>query len=104
VQVGIAAETRDRAVIVPATAVIREGEDMVVFVVNGGKAERRAVTTGLEAGDRIEISKGLVAGDVVITAGQNGLPDGAPVTVGSGKDRRDSQAPEAEAQTPERRP
>ena len=99
VQVAIEAETHEHAVTVPAAAVVHEGTDAIVFVVEGGKATRHAVTTGLDAGDRVEISQGVAAGDVVITSGQNGLPDSAPVTVASGN-AGTHDAPEGEAGTP----
>jgi multidrug efflux pump subunit AcrA (membrane-fusion protein) len=38
--------------------------------------------TGLESGDMVEIASGLQPGETVIVSGQNGLPDGAKVTVG----------------------
>jgi RND family efflux transporter MFP subunit len=103
VQVEVEAETHEHAVTVPASAVVHEGQNTIVFVVNGGKAERHEVTTGLEAGARVEIAKGLTPGDVVITSGQNGLPDGAPVTVAR-QDGTDKEAPEGEADAPARHP
>jgi RND family efflux transporter MFP subunit len=105
VQVAIDAETHTHAVSVPAPAVVHEGPDTIVFVVTAGKAERHAVVTGLEAGDRVEISSGLSAGDVVITSGQNGLPDGAPVTIASRADSGEpTETPEHAAAKPAVRP
>jgi RND family efflux transporter MFP subunit len=80
VQVDIEAEKHDGAVIVPDSAIVREGDDTAVFVVNDNKAARHEVKTGLSDGERIEILSGISAGDQVIVEGQAGLPDGAAVT------------------------
>jgi len=80
VQVDIEAEKHEGAVIVPDSAIVREGDETAVFVVNDNKAARHEVKTGLSDGERIEILSGVSAGDQVIVEGQTGLPDGAAVT------------------------
>ena len=80
VQVDIEAEKHEGAVIVPDSAIVREGDETAVFVVNDNKAARHEVKTGLSDGERIEILSGVSAGDQVIVEGQAGLPDGAAVT------------------------
>jgi multidrug efflux pump subunit AcrA (membrane-fusion protein) len=52
-----------------------------VFVAAGGKAERRPVVTGLTDGQHVEVKSGLKAGELVITGGQSGLPDGTAISV-----------------------
>jgi len=42
---------------------------------------RREVKTGIENSDRVEIISGVKPGEMVVTSGQNGLPDGAKVTL-----------------------
>jgi RND family efflux transporter MFP subunit len=81
VQVDIDAEQHTNAVMVPATALVRDGEQTAVFIVTGDKAQRRAVQTGLTDGTNLEIVSGVKAGDEVIVEGQNGLPDEAKVTI-----------------------
>jgi RND family efflux transporter MFP subunit len=67
--------------LVPKAAIRKvDGRD-VVFVVNDGLAERRAVTIGLTEGDQVEIASGLQLGERVITEGPPALADGARVTV-----------------------
>lgn len=80
VQVDIDAERHDDAVVVPDSAIVREGDETAVFVVNNGNAVRRQVRIGLSDGTQTEILSGVSAGDRVITEGQIGLPDGAAVT------------------------
>ena len=60
---------------------MHEGEDTAVFVVENQMAKRREVKTGIENNDHVEILSGVKAGEMVITSGQNGLPDGAKVTL-----------------------
>ena len=47
------------------------------------KAHRKEVEIGVVTADAAEIHKGVAAGEKVIVRGQNGLPDGAAVTIGS---------------------
>ena len=55
VQITIDAEQHRNVVLVPAAAVIHEGEETAVFVANGDKAERRVVTLGMVDGEHAEI-------------------------------------------------
>ena len=80
VEVEIDAEQHKDVVVVPAVAIVREGEETAVFVSTGGKAQRRHVQTGLADDTRVEIVSGVKAGEIVIVDGQAGLPDGAAVT------------------------
>jgi RND family efflux transporter MFP subunit len=81
VQVAIETDTHKNVVLVPASAIVREGEETAVFAVENQTAKRREVKTGIESGDRVEIVSGINTGEMVITSGQNGLPDGAKVTL-----------------------
>ena len=81
VQVDIDAEQHTNAILVPATALVRDGEQTAVFIVTGDKAQRREVQTGLTDGTNLEIVSGVKSGDEVIVEGQNGLPDDAKVTI-----------------------
>jgi RND family efflux transporter MFP subunit len=81
VQVEIDAETHAGVVLVPVGAVVRDGEETAVFVAADDKAARRAVTLGMSDDASVEIVSGLSEGDLVITRGQAGLPDGATIAV-----------------------
>jgi RND family efflux transporter MFP subunit len=80
VQVTIDAEEHRNAILVPAAAIVHEGEEAAVFVAKGDKAERRVVTVGITDAEHAEITTGLKAGEPVIIKGQAGLPDGATIT------------------------
>ena len=68
-----------RAVLVPKAALQKvEGRD-VVFVVQGGRAERRAVTVNNAGSADAEIGAGLSAGERVVVDAPKELTDGAAV-------------------------
>ena len=81
VQLDIDAEERTDTVLVPTEALVRDGNDVAVFVAAEARAERRRVKTGIEDAARIEITEGVRAGELVITRGHVGLSDGAAITV-----------------------
>jgi len=81
VQLDIDTDVRTGVILVPAAAVVHEGEEAAVFVVSGDTANRRAVKIGAESDEHVEVISGIKAGETVIVSGQNGLPDGARVTV-----------------------
>ncbi len=84
VQVEILGPERAGAVLVPPAAVVRDGEASIVMTVGAdSKAHRNEVEVGVITQDAAEIRKGIKPGDRVIVRGQNGLPDGAAVTIGS---------------------
>ena len=81
VQVDIDAEHRSNTIVVPAAAIVREGEETAVFVARDGKAQRRLVRTGLNDGRSVEVVSGVKTGELVIVDGQAGLPDGAAIAI-----------------------
>lgn len=77
--VELTTEVHEGAPVVPEQALVTEGSENFLYVVRDGKAERRRVTVGSRVDGRVEIADGLRPGEIAITAGQHGLPDGAPV-------------------------
>lgn len=75
------------ALVVPLTAIQTSAQGDSVIVIRGenarrqGKAQAVSVTTGRRFGDAVVVSKGLKAGDVVVTEGQLRVQPGAPVQV-----------------------
>jgi cobalt-zinc-cadmium efflux system membrane fusion protein len=84
VEVDIDAEEHANVVLIPADALVREADETAVFVAVDNKAQRRPVTVGLEDAAHVEVRSGLKAGEMVITHGQLGLPDGAAISVEAG--------------------
>lgn len=76
----IVVEVSEPAVLVPADAVVTFAGVEKVLSVAEGKAVEKRVETGRRSGDRVEIVKGLAAGDPVVLAPGN-LVDGQAVKV-----------------------
>ena len=82
VRVDIVTAEHPNALAVPAEAVLHEDESTFAMVAGpDNKAHKRKVTPGLSTARQIEITAGLNAGDAVIVQGQQGLPDGAAVSI-----------------------
>jgi membrane fusion protein (multidrug efflux system) len=69
------------AVMAPLAAVIPLEEGRVVYVVNGGVAERREVELGLIRGSQVHIVDGLTAGDLLIVSGHRQVAPGQKVNI-----------------------
>ncbi len=64
---------------VPASAVFRRADGMAAFVLERGRARRRAVTVGHRGAEDVEILAGLRAGEVVVRHPPNAVDDGVRV-------------------------
>ncbi len=82
----IVTAVRPGALVAPVAAVRIHGDTRYVYVVEGDRAVRRTVTTGVDGGDWLEIRTGLSAGDALVTAGLEALADGITVRAARGVD------------------
>ena len=81
VQVTLNLTTDENAIVVPAAAVQPSASGQYVYVIKPDRtAEVRQVTVLRQQGEEVVISKGLMAGEEVVTEGQLRLTPGAPVT------------------------
>jgi RND family efflux transporter MFP subunit len=74
------AEVKD-VLSVPAAAVVRDGGEALLCVVENGKISRRSVKLGLRAGDEFEVREGLQGTEQVVLARAGGLKAGQAVEV-----------------------
>jgi membrane fusion protein (multidrug efflux system) len=81
---------KQRFITLPQTAITFNPYGNVVYVVKQGKnpagkdaliAQQTVVTTGATRGDQIAVLSGLKEGDVIVSAGQAKLQNGAPLLV-----------------------
>ena len=72
---------RRQVLMLPASAVIEQGQVQSVMVAQDGYARGRLVTLGQRTGERVEVLSGLTAGEAVIHPRPAGLADGARVEV-----------------------
>lgn len=69
-----------RATVVPKDAIVRQGQEFVVFLLNGDQTvERAAITTSEGAGDWVVVEGAVKPGQKVITRGNERLQAGQPV-------------------------
>ena len=66
---------------IPPQAMVERGQLQSVFVIEGGFARTRLVTTGERGQAAVEVLSGLSAGEKVVSPAPAGLTDGARVEV-----------------------
>ncbi|HUD97293.1 MAG TPA: hypothetical protein VMO24_07085, partial [Woeseiaceae bacterium] len=83
VQIGL--DSKENAVVIPEEAIWPIGQDKTVFVVVDGVARQKVVELGTRQAGVVEVVAGVGHGDVVVTAGQMKLHDGARVETVAGR-------------------
>ncbi len=83
-EVTLVTESRSNATLVPKQALVRDDDEVFVFVVDhdapdGLRARRTRVQLGLVDDANAEITSGVKVGDEIVESGQAGLKDGALV-------------------------
>lgn len=91
-QVTVAANAKQDAVVVPASAVTLEAsnadEGTVMVVDDASVAHETKVTVGIRTADEMEITSGLEGGETVVVEGNYSLPDGSKVEVTEGDEEK----------------
>jgi RND family efflux transporter MFP subunit len=77
---GDEAQQRPRGVLVPASALRKDGEQDIVFVLKGHRAQRRVVSLGGTSGESRQLLAGVSAGEAVIVDAPAALRDDAAVS------------------------
>lgn len=78
-RVEIVVDRRERAVLIPDSAVFARGDKRYVYRVVDGKARLTEIGLGVRRPGRVEVLAGLSEGDTVVTAGHQQLRDQVPV-------------------------
>lgn len=84
VRVRVIVGERTDALLVPEESIVPQGGEFYVYKVVDGTARRVPVQIGVRRDAKVEILRGLAAGDQVVTAGMRLSRDGQPVRVLSG--------------------
>lgn len=79
VEVRLPISEKESALVIPDQALVPIGANNYVFVVQDGAVKKIDVKTGARTQSKVEILEGLNQGDVIVTAGQQKLQDGAKV-------------------------
>ena len=69
-------------VLIPRSALRRDGEEPYVWTVVDGHARRQAVTVGTELGEQVQIAAGLHGDEMLVIGDATAVRDGAAVRVG----------------------
>ncbi|GAA2510161.1 efflux RND transporter periplasmic adaptor subunit [Winogradskya humida] len=67
------------AITVPASAILSTDGHDTVWTIRAGKATQTPVTLGVQGEDIVQITKGLTAGDPIVTAGTDQVTPGQPL-------------------------
>jgi len=73
-------DSEQRLIIIPASAIVGTNIQPQVYLVKNGKANLHSITTSARFQNKIQVSAGLSAGDVIVTNGFINLFDGANVS------------------------
>lgn len=94
-QVTVFANSKDDAVVVPASAVTLEAsnadEGTVMVVDAQNVAHETRVTIGIRTADKIEIVEGLLGGETLVVEGNYALPDGTRVEVAKDEEKEEKK-------------
>ena len=103
-QVTVFANSKNDAILVPASAVTLEtsnaSEGTVMVVDAQNVAHETKVTIGIRTADKIEIVEGLQGGETVVVEGNYALPDGTKVEPQSAAENTDQKKPETDEKEP----
>ncbi len=80
-RVRLLTEEKKETLTLPEQSIVPAGDEFFVFRVIDGRAVRTKVDIGLRAEGLVEITSGLKTDEMVVTAGQIKIRDGAPVKV-----------------------
>ncbi len=80
-KVDLGLKSMDNALMIPTQCIIPEARNKKVIVVKDGKADFRIVETGVRNESDVQITKGLEAGDTVVTTGVMYLKPGGGVKI-----------------------
>lgn len=81
------------AVVVPTASVTVSAGKRWAFVLDGDKVQRREVSVGVDDAEALEITRGIAAGEEVVTVGMDNVANGATVRVARGAAIADSGPP-----------
>jgi membrane fusion protein (multidrug efflux system) len=80
-RIGVIYDVHEDALQIPRSAIIEDRGTASVFVIDGDRAIRRAVSTGYSNRGMVEITTGVQDGEQVVTVGQASLKQDSRVTV-----------------------
>ncbi|MDF3033718.1 MAG: hypothetical protein K0R76_672 [Alphaproteobacteria bacterium] len=80
-EISVIIGVKNDALLLPESALGREGDIEYVWVVTNGKTGRKRVLTGTKENGQVEIIAGLRPNEIIVTSGQLKLGEGTAVTI-----------------------
>ncbi len=77
----ITTETHENVLVIPKKALVLETDLDQVYIYQDGTAHKVNLRLGLSSGETVEVLDGLQEGELVVTAGQDGLREGLPIRI-----------------------
>lgn len=77
----------EKGVLIPRSAIVFDGEEMIVFIVKDGTAVRSSIQVALTGREQVAVTSGCTSGDHVIISGQSQLAPGATVREVTAQDK-----------------
>lgn len=77
----IITDTHVNTLIMPKKALVLETDLDQVYIYRDGTAHKVNLKLGFSSGQDVEVLSGLIEGDLVVTAGQDGLREGLPIHI-----------------------
>jgi membrane fusion protein (multidrug efflux system) len=99
----ITTETHTNTLIIPKRAMVLETDLDQVYIYNDGKAHKVTLKLGFTSGDNVEVLEGLQEGELVVTAGQDGLREGLPIRIPGMETKKTVKADETASNAGRRR-
>ncbi len=81
VELVVPLELIPKAIVIPESCLKQQGNSQYVYLVKDGLVKKQMVKTGKRKGTEIHIKSGLVAGDLLVTAGMDKLRDGTAIRI-----------------------
>lgn len=94
VRVTIALKTIEDALVVPTAAIVTDsaGKKQVMVIGSDSTAHQRTVELGISQDDKTQITKGLQAGEKVISSGAYAMDEGTKVKIGAPDEKEGDEA------------
>ncbi|MFY9415758.1 MAG: efflux RND transporter periplasmic adaptor subunit, partial [bacterium] len=83
-EVDLVVDASEGNLVIPRSALLREGDQYYVYIVEGERARKKLVTLGLSDGEKVEVLSGLEEDDLVVVKGQHYLEEGSKVSISEG--------------------
>ncbi len=80
-KVDILLDQRDNVLVLPVTAIVRDGSVTYCCTIDSGKIDRKKIELGIRSGPEVEVRSGIDADTLVVIARADSLVQGQPVQV-----------------------